>query len=58
MQKMTTETKRKRGQRGPGKKPARTKTLQVRLTEAEFAKVKALGGCSWIRRKIADEQAG
>lgn len=47
--------KRKRGQRGPGKKPARTKTLQVRLTEEEFAKAKALGGGAWVRGRIAEE---
>lgn len=52
---MEERPKRRRGQRGPGKKEPRTRTAQVRLTETELTRFKALGGAKFLRGLLKEK---
>jgi len=45
---MAAASKPKRGAPRKGEK-ARTRVLQIRLTEAEFARIQRMGGSVWAR---------
>ena len=50
---MAAASKPKRGAPSKGEK-ARTRVLQIRLTEAEFARIQRMGGSVWAREVLIE----